>query len=410
MAKAPSSPQRVFLHVGAPKTGTTFVQGVLFEHREVLRGHGICYPAERYDDHFFAAVDLQHLDFVGEHRPEAAGMWSQVAARARAWPATSVISHDVFAGVSRDHARNAIASLEPAEVHVVLTARDLARQLPSHWQEDVKHGSTRTFADWYAAVQQRGDPDWFLRWFWRAQHIPEVLDRWSAAVPPERIHVVTLAHQGSPGDLWRRFASVLDLDPGVADIGAVRDRNRGLGVAEVELLRRLNQLPDPPASRSEYEHAVKGMLAHETLAHKPDKRHFGLPSRYHARLEAVSRGWVRALEVAGYDVVGDLRDLLPGPPSPLADPDSATDEEVAAAAVYALQRMALRAHADARRLSAATGEVEQLRAEVDALAGRLHEHEALPPWERVKRTVVEIGRTNQPVGRMLGAYRRVRRR
>ena len=50
--------RRVLLHVGAPKTGTSFVQDILFTHRETLRERGILYPAERHDSHFLAALDL----------------------------------------------------------------------------------------------------------------------------------------------------------------------------------------------------------------------------------------------------------------------------------------------------------------------------------------------------------------
>ena len=50
--------RRVLLHVGAPKTGTSFVQDILFNHRDALRDRGILYAADRHDAHFLAALDL----------------------------------------------------------------------------------------------------------------------------------------------------------------------------------------------------------------------------------------------------------------------------------------------------------------------------------------------------------------
>ena len=47
--------KRVFVHVGAPKTGTSFVQDILFTQRDSLRADGILYPADRHDSHFLAA-------------------------------------------------------------------------------------------------------------------------------------------------------------------------------------------------------------------------------------------------------------------------------------------------------------------------------------------------------------------
>ena len=55
----------VYLHVGAPKTGTTFVQDRLFRNRESLRERGILYPADRFDAQFVAALDLEGLSWGG---------------------------------------------------------------------------------------------------------------------------------------------------------------------------------------------------------------------------------------------------------------------------------------------------------------------------------------------------------
>lgn len=404
--------QRVFVHVGAPKTGTTYIQSVLFHHRHQLRDHGLSYPANRYDDHFFAAVDLQDLDFSGEHRPGAAGTWGQVAAAVRDWPGTSVISHDVFAGASEDHVRAAVASLAPAVVHVVFTARDLARQLPSHWQEDVKHGQTATFADWYAGVERHDQGDWQLRWFWRVEDIPDVLARWGSCVPPERVHLVPVPQHGSnPEALWRRFASVIGLSPDAVDTSVVHHPNTALGVAEVELVRRVNCRRGSDLTQAEYEHAVKGLLAHDLLAGRGGSRRFGLPDRLFDDVLARSRTWVQRLDEAGYHVVGDLGELLPvRPAAPVADPDSATDAEVAQVAVFAVHALTVRAHADGTRLGTAVAEAEALRARVEELEQVVREHRELPHWERVKRTVVEIGGTSPAVGKGLDVYRRARRR
>ncbi|UUZ61014.1 hypothetical protein [Nocardioides sp. B-3] len=44
--------KKVLLHVGTPKTGTSYLQDVLFRNRESLRAQGILYPADRFDGHF----------------------------------------------------------------------------------------------------------------------------------------------------------------------------------------------------------------------------------------------------------------------------------------------------------------------------------------------------------------------
>ena len=44
--------RRVLLHVGTPKTGTSYLQDVLFRNRETLERADILYPAHRFDAHF----------------------------------------------------------------------------------------------------------------------------------------------------------------------------------------------------------------------------------------------------------------------------------------------------------------------------------------------------------------------
>ena len=42
---------RVYLHIGAPKTGTTYLQEVLFTNRARLAEHGVLYPGESRTAH-----------------------------------------------------------------------------------------------------------------------------------------------------------------------------------------------------------------------------------------------------------------------------------------------------------------------------------------------------------------------
>lgn len=57
--------RRVLVHVGTPKTGTSYLQDVLFLNRDSLQDQGILYPADRFDEHFLAALDLMELPWGG---------------------------------------------------------------------------------------------------------------------------------------------------------------------------------------------------------------------------------------------------------------------------------------------------------------------------------------------------------
>src|SRR5262249_56092290 len=84
-----------------------------------------------------------------------AGKWEILARQAtQAVQAgkTAVISHELFSAADGQQAGRAVASLRPAEVHIVITVRDMASLLPAEWQETVKHRNARAWEDWLGDV------------------------------------------------------------------------------------------------------------------------------------------------------------------------------------------------------------------------------------------------------------------
>ena len=50
---------RVYLHIGEPKTGTTFVQQVMWGNRAWLAAQGVVLPGYSHRDHSRASRDLR---------------------------------------------------------------------------------------------------------------------------------------------------------------------------------------------------------------------------------------------------------------------------------------------------------------------------------------------------------------
>ena len=193
--------RRVLLHVGAPKTGTSFVQDILFTNRDALRERGILYAADRHDAHFLAALDLMELPWGGlEH--EAVGAWDRLAAEVREWQGTAIISHEILGTASRVQVARALESLgsPDTEVHLVFSARDLVRQIPAEWQENVKHRRTKTYARFLENLRDPERSAEVAQWFWGVQEVPDVLDRWGESLPRERVHLVTVPPPGFEPD------------------------------------------------------------------------------------------------------------------------------------------------------------------------------------------------------------------
>lgn len=336
MGHVSSTVPRVVLHVGLPKTGTTYLQGLLAEHRDELRAAGVLYPFLRPGAMFRGAVEIRgsHAKF-GLSAAEVAGTWEALCARARDFAGTTVLSHEVLAGATPSEVRRALAPLAGLEVHVVVTARDLGRQTTAHWQEEVKLGATFSFRDLereqlLADTGRDAGPDAGGRrpHFWHAQDLGDALSRWSAGLPPEQVHLVVAPPPGAPADeLWRRFAAAIGVDPGVLDATATTTANASLGAAEVAHLRAVNVALGDRLDRRAYTRLVKKEYAEGALAARG-----GTPARAPSYLEevlgAATDRWVAEVRAAGYRVHGELGDLSPvlgGPDDPHPDDVPAAD-------------------------------------------------------------------------------------
>lgn len=400
------TPRRtVIVHVGAPKTGTSFVQDLLFQNREALAGQGILYPADRFDEHFLAALDLMELPWGGLER-QAVGAWDRLAARVREWEGTSIISHEILATASRSQVRRALDSFGDAEVHVVLSARDLVRQIPAEWQENVKHRRTVGYADFLRKIADPKRNGKLASWFWGVQEVPDILDRWGSTLPPERVHLVTVPKPGAPtGLLWERFAGVFGIDPSRFEPDGTH-ANPSLGVPESALIRRINShVNDGVLANDHYREFVRELLAHRSLSGRTGSSRLALPPDARSWAVELSEAWITELGSRGYDVVGTLDDLRPDPEvAPFTDPDSPDEEQVADAAVQSVVAL-LKEAARLRDVE------DSLRAELDVARRERDDAWAAAGGRLVYRTKQRLVRSAEHSAvarRALEVYRRMR--
>ena len=393
--------RRVLLHVGAPKTGTSFVQDILFTHRETLRERGILYPADRHDSHFLAALDLMELPWGGLER-EAGGAWDRLVAEVREWPGTAIISHEILGTASRVQVARALESLgahDGTEVHLVYSSRDLVRQIPAEWQENVKHRRTKTYGRFLENLRDEQRSAEVAQWFWGVQEVPDVLDRWAESIPRDRVHLVTVPPPGSsPTLLWERFAGLFGIDP--AEFAPTNRANTSLGVPESAMIRRLNERLNDVLPNHHYRTFVRELLVHRNLSSRPGSPRLSLPEDAYRWASDLGRSWVSELALRGYDVVGDLDDLVPGPALPFTDPDDCDEHAVSEAAIDALAIMT--------NETARLRDVEiELHGVIDDLTGQLERFRGTRTY-RAKERLVAMSHTN-PLARFgLAVYRRLR--
>ena len=157
---------------------------------------------------------------------------------------------------------------DDTEIHVVFSARDLVRQIPAEWQENVKHRRTKTYGRFLENLQDPERSAEVAQWFWGVQEIPDVLDRWGESLPRDQVHLVTVPRPGaSPTLLWERFAGVFGIDP--TEFTPAGKANASLGVPESTMVRRLNMRLNDTLPNHHYRTFVRELLVHRNLSGRP---------------------------------------------------------------------------------------------------------------------------------------------
>lgn len=301
--------ERVVLHIGTMKSGTSFVQSALASNPAMLDAAGGRYLGKTFGRQAKAVRDV----FRRPRRRRRHQRWRALAREARAFEGDAAIISMEFLSFAQDaQLEPFLAPLADLPVEVVLTVRDQFTAIPAQWQTFARNFGTD---DW-GTYLRRIDGSAFGRdrrsraavTFHRAQDVGSILDRWSADARVGRVTVVTLPPPGSPREeLWRRFCQAVRLPAEGAELDEVHE-NTSLGYASCDLLRRLNVHLDDVRPRF-YRKAMRP-IARDALAPlrdsetRPELDHRGaeLAADLNRRIrEVLSRG--------GHDLVGSLDDL-----------------------------------------------------------------------------------------------------
>lgn len=298
---------RLVLHVGAMKSGTSFIQSRLFANKKMLLDErDILVPGLNWLSQVMAASDV-----LGSGEAQ----WAKMSGKVNAHAGTSVISMEYLGPVRQVVAQRVLDTFPAHSVDVVITARDLNRSIAAMWQETVQNGRTWTFGDYLAGIEswrpghrEPIDAPESGRTFWRQQNLVRIARTWSAL--GASVSLVTVPPPGAPRNLlWERFCSVLDTQPD--GFAPARMDNESVGAASTLVIRRLNELLNSmdlsfPAGTD----LRKGLLAKQVLAaRKSSEPAIGL----------VVAPWVRdhaahmsaAMSADGVRLVGSWDDLIP---------------------------------------------------------------------------------------------------
>lgn len=300
------STERLYLHVGGPKSGTTYLQGVLEANRGRLADAGVLVVGRNVSQRVHAALVVREDPRVAHLPAGAERAWQRLVDEIKGWSGRdAILSYELFSAASREQAERALADLDGIEVHVVITARDFARAVPSAWQERLKFATTTRLEKWRPVSEEDGPR---AEWGWRTMDPANVAARWGAALPADHVHVVTVPRTGGQAELWRRFAGVCGIEVPGLDLDVARS-NESMGVVAAELLRRVNRrVTDPIKGNREQARWIRDTLVRKVLAPLGGDP-IGITDEQYADAVARSGHSIETIRGAGYDVSGDLDDL-----------------------------------------------------------------------------------------------------
>ena len=318
-------PERVFLHIGPVKSGSTYLQSCLWANRTMLRANGIQLPGSGQIDHFRAGLDLRGLRGRGGIPPPV-GSWDRLVAEIRESDARSVLVTDErLAGAASSHAARALRSLAPYDLYVIYAVREFSALLPSEWQERIKLAMDMPFEMWLESVATRGGPS-----FWRAHCLGNVFARWNVA--RDHVHLLIVPPDvGNPDELWRRFASIIDA-PAELPNDAV-SANQSLGAVESETVRRVYQHLDYPRPPARIEQVMKEIVSHQVLVRREPVRAIRLPESCRAWVNHQTDRRREFIDSAGCRIVGDPNELDVDPTRFVSDACRPGDIDILEAAV-----------------------------------------------------------------------------
>lgn len=316
---------RVVLHVGTMKSGTSYLQHVL--GTGVLESVGGFYAGGSFKAQ---AKAVDRLPRWTEGRGPKA--WLQLAQRVQRRDGVAFISHEFLSFAQQDRAQRIVESFGGAPVEVLLTVRDQRAAIPAQWQTYVRNRGTDSWHDYVRRLESmRGRPGrrsqrgYAIRNFRRAQDVPRIIGRWRDIPGVTSVGVVLVPPAGSPPELlWQRFCEAAGVDVPEPPGGGAR-QNPSLGYSSCEVLRRLNpSLRD--LSRVEHERARRAalpvLLPLRGKEGRPvlDQRGVQLARRLNRRI-------LRAVTADGVRLIGSPDDLPlddgASAPTQIAPPDHA---------------------------------------------------------------------------------------
>jgi hypothetical protein len=245
------------VHIGPTKTGSKFLQSILFHSRKSLLVQGICYP-----DNWWTAPDqimherLLHL-LRGRCEANVKDSFKQLNA---AGHRVVVLSCEGFDALEPDRLQLLRDAIGKNPIEIVYYCRRWSDRIPSDWKQEIKMGACPTLPQFYASYLRNPiDTD--------AVNYSRVWEKFSRIFGRKSLRLVSYSNLRDRGvDLYSHFVTTFlglnGCDPSIEK--DLIQSNISPDLCDTEILRALNWLDFRAVGRVRLNMRVKFLLLRQT--------------------------------------------------------------------------------------------------------------------------------------------------
>ena len=222
-----------------------------------------------------------------------------------------VISSEFLSELTPDKIQKLLSSIGDKDLRVIFTVRPVAKILPSAYQQEVKNGSKLSYDRWLKRVLEPGKENRNKTRFWtRHSHHIEIA-KWAGVVGKERVTVI-ISDESRPEFLTESFFKLIGADTSNFRESKKDVVNRSMDVAEIELLRRLNEKFDRNLGWDEYVASIRSTIVKtwtQSPASESSPGRLANPEIFKDRINQKVQEVTQGIKNLGVEIIGDVGSL-----------------------------------------------------------------------------------------------------
>ena len=303
--------KKLIIHPGFHKTGTTALQQALSEVRHELLESKFFYPHTAGNAHHRAAWSIIEKTWGWKKRGgrvTAPIEWKKLEKKIGSCKDTAIISSEFFSEADQMQLANLATRLNGIDVQVIFTWRPLPFMLASSYQQYLKYGVKKSYAEWLESIYEVPGEAKFTPSFWKRNLHGDVVARWVEIFGRENVSLIAV-DESKPTYLYETFAELAGIPKGILREPAHMEMNRSLTFTEAELLLEINRTYPKDGDWDSYEIFIrKGNIKALTRSekHNPNDEKILTPDWAIAKAAELNSRNVAKIKSLGIKVIGDI--------------------------------------------------------------------------------------------------------